>query len=107
MKSLLSTFRVSTDHTCRHSSRVCEHETVLARCGVKAAPEITGSPSYVMELLFYHRPYPCIVWRSHTLSKTGEGLVYLASRTCALLPESGKSNQIAEKPIIAFHANVT
>ena len=24
---------------------------VLARCRVKAAPEITGSPSYVMELL--------------------------------------------------------
>ena len=30
-----------------------DHESsVLARCRVKAAPEITGSHSYVMELLF-------------------------------------------------------
>ena len=48
-----------------------------------------------------------IVSRSHTLSKTGEGLVCLASSTCALLPKSGKSNQIAGKPILTFRPYVT
>ena len=32
-----------------HGTRL---EKVLARCRVEAAPEITGSPFYVMELLF-------------------------------------------------------
>ena len=48
-----------------------------------------------------------LVSRSHTLSKTGEGLVCLASSTCAILPKSGKSNQIAGKPIITFRPYVT
>ena len=44
-----------------------------------------------------------MVWRSHTLSETGE----LASSTCAHCPKSGQSNQIARKPIITFHTDVT
>ena len=52
-------------------------------------------------------PMVTVVSRSHTLSKTGERLVCLASSTCALLPKSGKSNQIAGKPIITFRPYVT
>ena len=62
---------------------------------------------HVHRAVWGHKHGPALVWRSHTFSETGEGLVYLASRACARLPDSGKSNQIAEKSIITFHAYVT
>ena len=48
-----------------------------------------------------------LVSRSHSLSKRERVWSCLASTTCALLPESGNTNRIAEQPIIAFPAYVT
>ena len=49
--------------------------------------------------------YP-LVWQSHTLFKTGEGVVYLASRTCALLPDSCFREGVASPDYICLSAKL-